>query len=37
VLSRDGKRGEWREDIGFEKVVFPMARRVADDPACDRI
>ena len=31
VLSKDGKRGEWREDIVFEKVVFPMAKRVADD------
>jgi phosphate transport system substrate-binding protein len=31
VLSVDGKRGEWRDDIGYEKVVFPMARRVAED------
>ena len=31
VLSVGGKRGEWREDIGYEKVVFPMARRVAED------
>ena len=31
VLSKDGKRGEWREDVNFEKVVFPMAKRVADD------
>jgi phosphate transport system substrate-binding protein len=31
VLSKDGKRGEWREDIKFEKVVFPMAKHVADD------
>ena len=31
VLSAGGKRGEWRDDIGFEKVVFPMAKRVADD------
>jgi phosphate transport system substrate-binding protein len=31
VLSVGDKRGEWREDIGYEKVVFPMARRVADD------
>jgi phosphate transport system substrate-binding protein len=31
VLSADGKRGEWREDINYEKVVFPMAKRVADD------
>jgi len=31
VLSKDGKRGEWREDVTFEKVVFPMAKHVADD------
>jgi phosphate transport system substrate-binding protein len=31
VLSVGDKRGEWREDIAYEKVVFPMARRVADD------
>ena len=31
VLSKGDKRGEWREDITFEKVVFPMAKRVADD------
>jgi phosphate transport system substrate-binding protein len=31
VLSVGDKRGEWREDIGYEKVVFPMAKRVADD------
>jgi phosphate transport system substrate-binding protein len=31
VLSKEGKRGEWREDIVFEKVVFPMAKRVAED------
>jgi phosphate transport system substrate-binding protein len=31
VLSKEGKRGEWREDIIFEKVVFPMAKHVADD------
>jgi phosphate transport system substrate-binding protein len=31
VLSTDGKRGEWREDMVFEKVVFPMAKHVADD------
>ena len=31
VLSKEGKRGEWREDIVFEKVVFPMARHVAED------
>jgi phosphate transport system substrate-binding protein len=31
VLSKDGMRGEWREDIVFEKVVFPMAKHVAAD------
>lgn len=31
VLSTDGKRGEWRDDIKFEKVVFPMAKDVASD------
>src|SRR5258708_7665566 len=31
VLSVDGKRGEWRDDIQFDKVVFPVAGRVAAD------
>ncbi len=31
VLSYNGKRGEWREDIAFDKVVFPVAGRVAGD------
>ena len=31
VLSVGDKRGEWRDDIAFEKVVFPMAKRVSDD------
>ena len=31
VLSVPGKRGEWRDDIAFEKVVFPMAKHAADD------
>lgn len=31
VLSADGKRGEWRDDIKFEKLVFPMAKDVAGD------
>lgn len=31
VLSVPGQRGEWREDLSFEKVVFPMAKHVADD------
>ena len=32
VLSLDGKRGEWRDDLHFDKVVFPIASRVANDP-----
>jgi len=32
VLSVGDKRGEWRDDIAFEKVVFPVARKVSDDP-----
>lgn len=31
VLSTPAHRGEWRDDIAFEKVVFPMAKRVAED------
>jgi len=31
VLSVDGKRGEWRDGIKFEKLVFPMAKDVAGD------
>ncbi len=31
VLSKADKRGEWREEIAFEKVVFPMAKNVAKD------
>jgi phosphate transport system substrate-binding protein len=31
ILSAAGKRGEWRDDLAFEKVVFPMAKHVADD------
>jgi phosphate transport system substrate-binding protein len=31
VLSTPGKRGEWRTDINFDKVVFPVAGRVAQD------
>jgi phosphate transport system substrate-binding protein len=31
VLSVGDKRGEWRDDIKFEKVVFPMAKNVAAD------
>ena len=31
VLSVGNKRGEWRDDIKFDKVVFPVAARVAGD------
>jgi phosphate transport system substrate-binding protein len=31
VLSSGNKRGEWREDIAFEKVVFPVAKKVSAD------
>jgi phosphate transport system substrate-binding protein len=31
ILSKGAKRGEWRDDILFEKVVFPMAKHVADE------
>ena len=31
VLSTPGHRGEWRDDITYEKVVFPMAKHVAED------
>jgi phosphate transport system substrate-binding protein len=31
VLSMPNKRGEWREEISFDKVVFPVAGRVAQD------
>ena len=32
VLNAQGKRGEWRGDVRFDKVVFPVAARVAEDP-----
>lgn len=32
VLNAQGKRGEWRGDIHFDKVVFPVAARVAEEP-----
>ncbi len=32
VLSTDGKRGEWRDDLHYEKLVFPMAKDIAADP-----
>ena len=31
VLSTDGKRGEWRTDLNFAEVVFPVAKNVAAD------
>lgn len=31
ILNVGDKRGEWREDIKFEKLVFPLAGNVADD------
>lgn len=31
VLSRPGKRGEWRTDLNFSDVVFPIAGAVAKD------
>ena len=32
VLSTPGHRGEWRENISFDSVVFPLASHVAQDP-----
>ncbi|CAB3657737.1 PstS family phosphate ABC transporter substrate-binding protein [Paraburkholderia rhynchosiae] len=31
VLSVNGERGEWRDDIHYDKLVFPLAKNVADD------
>jgi phosphate transport system substrate-binding protein len=31
VLSRDGQRGEWKDGIHYDKVVFPLAGRIAGD------
>jgi phosphate transport system substrate-binding protein len=31
ILSKEGLRGEWRDGVKFEKVVFPMAKLVAAD------
>lgn len=31
VLSVPGKRGEWRTDLNFSEVVFPIAKAVAKD------
>jgi phosphate transport system substrate-binding protein len=32
VLSSNGQRGDWRTDMHFDKLVFPLAQRVAADP-----
>ena len=32
VLSIPGRRGEWRDGITYDTVVFPIAGRVAKDP-----
>jgi phosphate transport system substrate-binding protein len=32
ILSKDGLRGEWREDLNFAPVVFPVAKSIAADP-----
>lgn len=32
VLDAGGARGHWRTDLHFDRMVFPIARRVADDP-----
>ncbi|MDE2250561.1 MAG: substrate-binding domain-containing protein [Gammaproteobacteria bacterium] len=31
ILSRDGLRGEWRPDIRYSEMVYPLAARVAGD------
>lgn len=33
VLSPEGRRGEWREDLHFDSTFFPIARRVAANPS----
>lgn len=33
VMSVDGRRGEWREDMHFDPTFFPIARRVSADPS----
>lgn len=32
VLDAGGRRGEWATHLHFDKMVFPIARRVAADP-----
>ena len=31
VLSTDGKRGEWSDNVHYDKVVFPMAKHGVED------
>lgn len=32
VLSTPGKRGEWRTDLSFDRLIFPIAGHIAQDP-----
>ena len=32
VLDRGGTRGHWRRGMRFSRTVFPVARRIAEDP-----
>ena len=32
VMSLPGRRGEWRDDLNWAEVVFPIAKSVANDP-----
>lgn len=31
VLSADGKRGEWSDNVHYDKLVFPMAKHAVED------
>lgn len=31
ILDHGGKRGEWRDDLHYQKLVFPLATQVASD------
>jgi len=31
VLSVDGKRGEWSDNVHYDKLVFPMAKHAVED------
>jgi phosphate transport system substrate-binding protein len=31
VLSTPGKRGEWRTDLSFDRLIFPIAQQVSQD------